>query len=224
MTAYDVARAMVRRWWVLVMALGATAVFALSFAPSSPVYWARYNLNLVAPDSSGAVYSRTSAPSGVTPMAGILVAMLGGNHPEPQAATQSAPDLRSPRPHRGRGARPGQGLPVVSRLRRGPVGADRRAIDRRGERTSCIARQAGPRGPDGDPGPARRGPGYSHHLGGAERHRGRRGLPGQDESDSGCGDSRNSVVVGAHGHRGPVAVASEPVARPSWPTPSTERR
>ena len=91
MTAYDVAQAMVRRWWVLVMALVATAVFALSFAPSSPVYWARYNLNLVAPDRSGAVYSRTSAPSGVTPMAGILVAMLGGNHPEPQAATQSAP-------------------------------------------------------------------------------------------------------------------------------------
>jgi hypothetical protein len=65
--------------------------FAVSFAPSPPVYWAHYDLNLVAPDRSGEVYSRTSAPAGVTPMAGVLAVMLGGNHGEPRAATQSAP-------------------------------------------------------------------------------------------------------------------------------------
>lgn len=91
MTSYDVAQAMVRRWWVLLTATGATVLFALSYAPSPPTYWGRYDLNLVAPDRSGEVYSRTSAPVGVTPMAGVLEMMLSGNHTEPKAATQSAP-------------------------------------------------------------------------------------------------------------------------------------
>jgi hypothetical protein len=91
MTSYDVAQAVARRWWLLLLALGVTVVGAAAFAPSSPTYWARYDLSLVAPDRSGAVYSRTSAPEGVTPVAGVLEVLLEGNSAEPAAATQSAP-------------------------------------------------------------------------------------------------------------------------------------
>ena len=90
MTSYDVGQAVLRRWWVLFVVMGATALIASTFS-AAPVYWARYDLNLVAPDRSGEVYSRTSAPTGVTALAGILEVMLSGNHPEPQAAQQSAP-------------------------------------------------------------------------------------------------------------------------------------
>ena len=90
MTSYDVVQAVLRRWWVLFVVMGATALIASTFS-AAPVYWARYDLNLVAPDRSGEVYSRTSAPTGVTALAGILEVMLSGNHPEPRAAQQSAP-------------------------------------------------------------------------------------------------------------------------------------
>lgn len=99
MTSYDVLQAVLRRWWVMLVVLGATVVVASAFK-ASPVYWARYDLNLVAPDRSGEVYSRTTAPTGVTAMAGILEVMLSGNHAEPQAAQQTAP-LFGLRDHRG---------------------------------------------------------------------------------------------------------------------------
>ncbi len=91
MTSYDVAQALARRWWVLALGLVATFSFALTHAPYPTIYWARYDLHLVAPDRSGEVYSRTTAPSGVTPVAGVLEVMLDGNRAGPQAATQSVP-------------------------------------------------------------------------------------------------------------------------------------
>lgn len=91
MTSYNVAQAVFRRWWVLLSALATTVLLALALTSSAPLYWARYDLNLVAPDRSGGVYSRTSAPSGVIPVAGVLQVLVGGNHPEPKAATDHPP-------------------------------------------------------------------------------------------------------------------------------------
>lgn len=91
MTTYEVTQALLRRWWVVTTGLGLTLFFVLTSVPATPIYWARYDLNLVAPDRSGEVYSRTSAPEGVTPVAGVLEVILGGNHAEPRAATQAAP-------------------------------------------------------------------------------------------------------------------------------------
>lgn len=91
MTSDDVAQALVRRWWVLLLALAATAVVLRGLAPAPAVYWARYDLNLVAPDRSGESYSRISAPPSVASLAGVLEVLLGGNDRGPQAATQSVP-------------------------------------------------------------------------------------------------------------------------------------
>jgi hypothetical protein len=91
MTSDDVAQAVLRRWWVLLIALGVTVLLMRALAPAPPVYWARYDLNLVAPDRSGEVYSRISAPPSVTALAGVLEVLLGGNDMGPQAATQTVP-------------------------------------------------------------------------------------------------------------------------------------
>lgn len=91
MTPYEVAQALLRRWWAVVAGLAITGTFAVTYSPHEPVFWARYDLQLVAPDQSGEVYSRTAAPTGVTPVAGVLEVLLGGNHAAPQPATQAAP-------------------------------------------------------------------------------------------------------------------------------------
>lgn len=91
MTSYDVVVALLRRWWVLLIALALTFGTSAVLASGAPIYWTSYDLNLVAPDRSGAAYSRTAAPYGVTPMAGVLEILLGGNHTTAAAATQQVP-------------------------------------------------------------------------------------------------------------------------------------
>ena len=91
MTSYDVALALWRRWWFLTAALAATGLVVLMVVRGPVVYWTTYDLNLVAPDRSGEVYSRQDAPAGVTPVAGVLEILLAGNHPAPGAATQQVP-------------------------------------------------------------------------------------------------------------------------------------
>ncbi len=92
MTSYDVIRALLRRWWFLGTGLALTLiVVAAIFTRSTPIYWTTYDLNLVAPDRSGEVYSRVNAPSGVTPVAGVLEVLLAGNDTGPSAATQQVP-------------------------------------------------------------------------------------------------------------------------------------
>lgn len=91
MTSYDVAVALVRRWWFLLPALAATVLIVLTSVRTPPIYWTTYDLNLVAPDRSGEVYSRQNAPAGVIPVAGVLEILLAGNHPGPGAATQQVP-------------------------------------------------------------------------------------------------------------------------------------
>lgn len=91
MTSYDVVSALVRRWWFFLAVLGAGVVALGLVVLRPPVYWATYDLNLVAPDRSGEVYSRENPPAGVTPVAGVLEILLSGNHPGPRAATQLVP-------------------------------------------------------------------------------------------------------------------------------------
>ena len=91
MTSYGVVSALVRRWWVLLAALAATAVVVGLLVQRPALDWTSYDLNLVAPDRSGEVYSREDAPSGVIPVAGVLEILLAGNHPGPGAATQQVP-------------------------------------------------------------------------------------------------------------------------------------
>lgn len=91
MTSYDVALVLFRRWWFLLAALAATVLIVLTSVRGPAIYWTTYDLNLVAPDRSGEVYSRQTAPAGVTPVAGVLEILLAGNHPGPGAATQQVP-------------------------------------------------------------------------------------------------------------------------------------
>ncbi len=91
MTSYDLVLALVRRWWFLLGSLAATVLVAGVSVQGPALYWTTYDLNLVAPDRSGEVYSRQNAPSGVTPVAGVLEILLAGNHPGPGAATQQVP-------------------------------------------------------------------------------------------------------------------------------------
>ena len=91
MTSYDVALALGRRWWFLAAALAATGFVVLSAVRGPVIYWTTYDLNLVAPDRSGEVYSRQHPPAGVTPVAGVLEILLAGNHLAPGAATQQVP-------------------------------------------------------------------------------------------------------------------------------------
>lgn len=100
MTSYEVARALLRRWWVVVGGLVVTVAFVSTHAPAAPLYWARYDLFLVAPDQSGEVYSRTAPPASVTSLATLLEVLLDGNKPAPRAASQDVPVF-------GLSARPG---------------------------------------------------------------------------------------------------------------------
>ena len=91
MTSYDVVSALLRRWWFLLAVFAAAVVAVGMVLVRPPIYWASYDLNLVAPDGSGEVYSRENPPAGVTPVAGVLEILLSGNHPGPGAATQEVP-------------------------------------------------------------------------------------------------------------------------------------
>lgn len=91
MTSYDVAVALLRRWWVLVIGIALTCGVVALGARSAPIYWTSYDLNLVAPDRSGAAYSRAAAPYGVTAVAGVLEVILAGNPTGKAPATQQVP-------------------------------------------------------------------------------------------------------------------------------------
>lgn len=91
MTSYDVAMALLRRWWALTMGIVLTFGLAALGAQSAPMYWTTYDMNLVAPDRSGAAYSRAAAPYGVTAVAGVLEVLLAGNPTGAVAATQEVP-------------------------------------------------------------------------------------------------------------------------------------
>ncbi|MDN5746802.1 MAG: hypothetical protein L0H31_17050 [Nocardioidaceae bacterium] len=91
MTSYDIAVALLRRWWLLAIGVVLTGTLATLISQSPPIYWTTYDMNLVAPDRSGAAYSRTPAPYGVTPVAGVLEVLLAGNHDAAAAATQEVP-------------------------------------------------------------------------------------------------------------------------------------
>lgn len=91
MTSYDVVRALLRRWWILLAGVAATFALVGLYLPGPAIYWATYDLNLVAPDRAGESYSRADAPSGVIPVAGVLEILLAGNHSKAGAATQQVP-------------------------------------------------------------------------------------------------------------------------------------
>jgi hypothetical protein len=90
-TSYDVVLALFRRWWILLPSLAVSALVVWTSIQAPAIYWTSYDLNLVAPDRSGQVYSRQDAPAGVIPVAGVLEILLAGNHPGPGAATQQVP-------------------------------------------------------------------------------------------------------------------------------------
>ena len=83
--------ALFRRWWFLLAALGASALVVWTSIQGPATYWTSDDLNLVAPDRSGEVYSRQDAPAGVIPVAGVLEILLAGTTPGPGAATQQVP-------------------------------------------------------------------------------------------------------------------------------------
>ena len=91
MTSYDVALALLRRWWALAIGIALTFGSVAVGARSDPIYWTTYDVNLVAPDRSGAAYSRAAAPYGVTAVAGVLEVLLAGNPTGAAAATQQVP-------------------------------------------------------------------------------------------------------------------------------------